>query len=72
MHRTMTAVVMAIGLAIGHAGLTDPVQAQGGRRYRVEITNLTNAQDFTPMGVFPLLKSLLPCGGVSSSDHGYP
>ena len=48
MHRTITAVVLAIGLAIGHAGLTDPVQAQGGRRYRVEITNLTNAQYFTP------------------------
>lgn len=46
--RTMTAIVMAIGLAIGHAGLTDPVEAQGGRTYRVEITNLTNAQDFTP------------------------
>ncbi len=48
MHRTMTAVVLAIGLAIGHAGLTDPVQAQGGRKYQVEITNLTNAQRFTP------------------------
>ncbi len=48
MHRTITAVVMAIGLAIGHAGLTDPVQAQGGRKYQVEITNLTNAQRFTP------------------------
>lgn len=48
MHRTMTAVVLAIGLAIGHAGLTDPVQAQGGRKYKVEITNLTNAQQFTP------------------------
>ena len=48
MHRTITAVVMAIGLAIGHTGLTDPVQAQGGRRYSVEITNLTNAQRFTP------------------------
>ena len=48
MHRTMTAVVLAIGLAIGHAGLTDPVQAQGGKKYQVEITNLTNAQSFTP------------------------
>ena len=49
MHRTTRVFMLVIALTLGHFPVSDTAQAQGGRRYKVTITNLTNAQSFTPI-----------------------
>ena len=49
MHRTTKALTLVIALTLGHFAVSDTAQAQGDRTYQVKITNLTNAQSFTPI-----------------------
>ncbi len=49
MQRTIIATLLTLGLIVGHSASDQPVDAQGGPRYRVRITNLANAQSFTPI-----------------------
>jgi hypothetical protein len=48
MQRGITVIALTISLSIGYAATKGPVQAAEGR-YQVKITNLTNAQSFTPI-----------------------
>jgi len=49
MHRTTRAFMLVIALTLGHLAVGDTAQAQGDRAYQVKITNLTQAQSFTPI-----------------------
>ena len=48
MQRALTASLLAFGLIWAQSAMDDSVRANGAR-YRVKITNLTNAQSFTPV-----------------------
>ena len=41
--------MLVIALTLGHLAVGDTAQAQGDRTYQVKITNLTQAQSFTPI-----------------------
>ena len=49
MKHMLTVTLVTIGLVVAQSAVHHPATAQGAVRYRVRITNPTNAQTFTPV-----------------------
>ncbi len=49
MRHALLLATLTVGLIAGHAPVDGSVRAEGTLTYRVSITNVTNAQSFTPV-----------------------